>query len=177
VYGIETLITGEKGGCRPISSKKKTISSKNKSRDILVDLNWVKNWNRLKQPKPPLLKNILSAFFFGGIICTLGQAILNIYIALGVSEQQAGNPTVATVILIAAIMTGFGVFDDIARVAGAGIAVPVTGFANSVTSMAIEFRREGLILGTGAKMFALAGPIIVFGVVTAFIIGLISALL
>jgi stage V sporulation protein AC len=107
----------------------------------------------------------------------LGQAILNLFIALGVPEQQAGNPTVATVILIAAVMTGFGIFDDIARVAGAGIAVPVTGFANSVTSMAIEFRREGLVLGTGAKMFALAGSIIVFGVVTAFIIGLISALI
>ncbi len=83
----------------------------------------------------------------------------------------------ATVIFIAAVMTGLGVFDDIARVAGAGIAVPVTGFANSVTSMAVEFRREGLVLGTGSKMFALAGSVIVFGVVTAFFIGLISALI
>lgn len=131
----------------------------------------------MKQPKPPLLKNIIYAFLFGGGICTIGQAILNLFVALGVPENQAGNPTVATVIFIAAVMTGLGVFDDIARVAGAGIAVPVTGFANSVTSMAVEFRREGLVLGTGSKMFALAGSVIVFGVVTAFFIGLISALI
>jgi stage V sporulation protein AC len=98
------------------------------------------------------------------------------FISFGVPKEQAGNPTVATIILIAALLTGFGVFDDIARVAGAGIAIPVTGFANSVTSMAIEFRREGLVLGTGSKMFSLAGSVIVFGVVTAFIIGIISAL-
>lgn len=131
----------------------------------------------MKQPKPPLLKNIIYAFLFGGGICTIGQAILNLFVTLGVPENQAGNPTVATVIFIAAVMTGLGVFDDIARVAGAGIAVPVTGFANSVTSMAVEFRREGLVLGTGSKMFALAGSVIVFGVVTAFFIGLISALI
>ena len=107
----------------------------------------------------------------------LGQFILNTYIALGVPTEEAGNPTVATVIFIAALLTGFGVFDNLARHAGAGLAVPVTGFANSVTAMAIEFRREGLVLGTGSKMFALAGPIIVFGVVTAFVIGIISALI
>lgn len=111
------------------------------------------------------------------MICTFGQFILNIYISLGVPQQEAGNPTVATVIFIAAVLTAAGVFDDIARIAGAGIAVPVTGFANSVTSMAIEFSREGLVTGTGAKMFALAGSVIVFGVVTAFVVGLISALI
>ncbi len=107
----------------------------------------------------------------------MGQAILNVFTVLGIPEKEAGNPTVVTVIFIAAILTGLGVFDDIARVAGAGIIVPVTGFANSVTSMAIEYRREGLVLGTGAKMFALAGSVIVFGVMTAFIVGIISALL
>lgn len=156
-------------GCRAIDAKKND--------EILVNPNWIKDWNKLKQPKPPLLKNIIYAFLFGGGICTIGQAILNLFVTLGVPENQAGNPTVATVIFIAAVMTGLGVFDDIARVAGAGIAVPVTGFANSVTSMAVEFRREGLVLGTGSKMFALAGSVIVFGVVTAFFIGLISALI
>jgi len=145
--------------------------------EILVNLNWVNEWNRLKRPKPPLIKNIVNAFLSGGLICVLGQGILNIFIALGVPKEQAGNPTVATIILIGAILTGLGVFDNIAQIAGAGIAVPVTGFANSVTSMAIEFRREGLVLGTGSKMFALAGSIIVFGVVTAFIVGIISALI
>ncbi len=138
---------------------------------------WVKQWNKLKQPKPQIVKNILNAFFFGGAICVFGQAILNIFIRLGVPAEEAGNPTVATVIFLAAILTGLGVFDQIAGVAGAGIVVLVTGFANSVTSMAIEFRREGLVLGTGAKMFALAGSVIVFGVITAFIVGLISVLI
>lgn len=153
------------------------INSQNDQRDVLVEEKWVKDWNRLRKPKPPLLKNIILAFFFGGLISVIGQLLLVMYIFFGVPQEQAGNPTVSTIILIAALLTGFGVFDDIARVAGAGIAIPVTGFANSVTSMAIEFRREGLVLGTGAKMFGLAGSVIVFGVVTAFIIGIISALL
>ncbi|MDO9535918.1 MAG: stage V sporulation protein AC [Bacillota bacterium] len=153
------------------------IKTKKKQKDVLVEKNWVRDWNRLRQPKPPLLKNILYAFFFGGLISVIGQLILGMYISFGVPQEQAGNPTVATIILIAALLTGFGVFDDIAKVAGAGIAIPVTGFANSVASMAIEFRREGLVLGTGSKMFSLAGSVIVFGVVTAFMIGIISALL
>lgn len=154
-----------------------TINSQKEGKDILVDLNWIKNWSRLKQTKPPLVKNILQAFFFGGITCLLGQFILNLYIYWGVPVEQAGNPTVATVIFIAALLTGFGVFDNIAQLAGAGLAVPVTGFANSVASMAIEFKREGLVLGVGAKMFALAGAVILFGVITAFVVGLISAII
>jgi stage V sporulation protein AC len=130
----------------------------------------------LKQPKPPLVKNVFYAFVFGGSIAVLGQFILNLYISLGIPEKEAGNPTVVTIIFIAALLTGLGVFDNISRIAGAGLAIPVTGFANSVTSMAIEFRREGLVLGTATKMFALAGSVIVFGVVTAFVIGLISAI-
>jgi stage V sporulation protein AC len=130
-----------------------------------------------KTPKPPLLNNLFNAFFFGGVVSVIGQGFLNLYLALGVPQQQAGNPTVATMIFIAALLTGLGVFDNIASIAGAGLAVPVTGFANSVTSMAIEFKKEGFVLGTAAKMFALAGSVIVFGVLTAFIIGLISALI
>ncbi|NMB35563.1 MAG: stage V sporulation protein AC [Firmicutes bacterium] len=143
---------------------------------MLADPDWIKNWKRLKQPAPPLAKNIIHAFFTGGAVCLLGQLILNLYIGWGVPVEEAGNPTVATIIFIAALLTGFGVFDNIAQFAGAGLAVPVTGFANSVASMAIEFRREGLVLGTGAKMFGLAGGIILFGVITAFVVGLISAL-
>ncbi len=148
-----------------------------KNKDVLIDRNWLKNWHKAKQPKPPLARNIIMAFLVGGLVCLLGQFILNGYIALGVPAEEAGNPTVATVIFIAALLTGFGVFDNLARHGGAGLAVPVTGFANSVTAMAIEFRREGLVLGSGAKMFGLAGPIIVFGVITAFVIGIISALI
>lgn len=170
----ETGDSGIPGGQREGSG---AFSPAEAEQDILVDRNWVKNWNSLKQPKPPLVKNIINAFFYGGIVCTLGQVILNTYVMLGVPVKDAGNPTVATVIFIAALLTGFGVFDRIALVAGAGIMVPVTGFANSVTSMAIEFRREGLVLGTGAKMFGLAGSVIVFGVITAFVVGLISVLI
>lgn len=143
----------------------------------MVEKKWLNEWNKQKKPRPPLSKNIISAFLTGGIVCLFGQLILDLFISLGVPKEQAGNPTVATIIFIAAVLTGLGVFDKMARIAGAGLAVPVTGFANSVASMAIEFKREGLVLGTGSKMFALAGSVIVFGVVTAFIVGLISALL
>ncbi len=128
-------------------------------------------------PRPPLLKHCLIAFISGGVVCLIGQAILNGFIAVGFPPEEAGNPTVTTVVFVAALLTGFGIFDRIARVTGAGLAVPVTGFANSLTAAALEFKREGLVTGVGSKMFMLAGSIIVFGVVTAFIVGLISALL
>ncbi len=144
---------------------------------LMLENNWFANWNKLKQPKPPLLRNIIYAFLFGGLVSILGQALLVLYLALGVSQEQAGNPMVATVIFIASLLTAIGVFDRVSNIAGAGLAIPVTGFANSVTAMAMEFKREGLVLGTGAKMFSLAGPVIMFGVVTAFIIGIISALI
>lgn len=131
-----------------------------------------------KKPKPKVGKNCLLAFLFGGGICTLGQLIQNMYIKLfHFAPEKAGDPTTATVIFIAGLLTALGVFDRIARVAGAGTAVPVTGFANSVVSAALEFKHEGFVLGVGSKMFILAGSVIVFGVVTAFIVGLVSALL
>jgi stage V sporulation protein AC len=130
-----------------------------------------------KQPKPPLAKNLFYAFVIGGLICVLGQFIKNTFISLGFAPEQASNPTVAAIIFLGALATGLGFFDNLARVAGAGTAVPVTGFANAITSAAMEFRREGLVLGVGGKMFSLAGSVIVFGVVAAFIVGLLSALL
>jgi stage V sporulation protein AC len=128
-------------------------------------------------PKPPLLRNAIIAFISGGLICLLGQFIQNLYIAFGFSSTDAANPTVATMVFLAALLTGLGLFDNIARWTGAGTAIPVTGFANSMTSAALEFKKEGLVLGIGSKMFSLAGSVIVFGVVTAFIVGLISAIL
>ena len=131
-----------------------------------------------KQPKPPVLKNAFNAFWVGGTICLIGQFIQTFYAnALDMSMKDAGNPTVATVIFIGGLLTALGVFDDIGKFAGAGTAVPVTGFANSMVSAALEFKREGLVLGVGSKMFVLAGSVIVFGVVTAFVVGLISALI
>lgn len=131
-----------------------------------------------KQPKPPVLRNVFNAFWVGGTVCLLGQFIQTFYANyLNMSMKDASNPTVATVIFIGGLLTALGVFDDIGKFAGAGTAVPVTGFANSMVSAALEFKREGLVLGVGCKMFILAGSVIVFGVVTAFVVGLISALL
>ncbi len=130
-----------------------------------------------KKPRPPLTKNLILAFLSGGTICLLGQFVQDFFMMVGFTQQEASNPTVAVFIFVAALLTGLGIFDKIANFTGAGTAIPVTGFANSLTSAALEFKREGMVTGIGSKMFILAGSVIVFGVVTAFIIGLISAIL
>lgn len=153
------------------SKKRKQVKLKKKQQEYTAMV-------RKKQPKPPLLRNVFNAFWVGGTICLLGQLLQTFYAnALGMDIKEAGNPTVATVIFIGGLLTGLGVFDTIGKFAGAGTAVPVTGFANSMVSAAMEFKREGLVLGIGSKMFSLAGSVIVFGVVTAFVVGLISAIL
>jgi len=129
-----------------------------------------------KQLKIPVLRNTIVAFVVGGAICVFGQLLMVMFMALGFSQEQAGNPTVALLILIAAVLTGLGVWDVFGQFAGAGAGVPVTGFANSIVSSALEFKREGLIFGIGGRMFQLAGPVIVYGVVTAFVVSLIHAL-
>ncbi len=126
-----------------------------------------------KTPKSPILKDCIMAFLFGGGICTIGQILKDIYISAGISEKNASLGVSVTLIFVAAILTGFGVFDKIGKIAGAGTAVPITGFANAVVSPALEFHAEGFILGTAAKMFQLAGPVIVFGVVSSIIYGVI----
>ncbi len=131
---------------------------------------------RQKNPKPPLAKNLVMAFLSGGVVCLLGQVVLNFFIGLGFTSQEAANPTVAVFIFLGALATGLGFFDRMAHYTGAGTAIPVTGFANSITAAAMEFKKEGLVAGVGSKMFVLAGSVIVFGVVTAMVIGLISAL-
>lgn len=118
----------------------------------------------------------MIAFLSGGMICLLGQIIQNLYSRFGFTTQEAANATVSTVIFIGSLLTGLGVFDKIAAFAGAGSAVPVTGFANSVTSAALEFKKEGLVAGLCSKMFSLAGSVIVFGVMTAFVVGILKAL-
>ncbi|MDR0138522.1 stage V sporulation protein AC [Metabacillus idriensis] len=136
-----------------------------------------KNNIKSYQPKPPYLLNCIKAFVVGGLICTLGQAIQNMYMTFfDFTEKTAGNPTVATLILISALLTGFGIYDRIGQFAGAGSAVPVTGFANSMTSAALEHRSEGLVLGVATNMFKLAGSVIVFGVVAAYVVGIIRYL-
>lgn len=135
--------------------------------------------NQIKQfqPKPSYVWNCTKAFLVGGGICMLGQLIQNMYIhVFHFTEKNAGNPTVATLILIAALLTGLGVYDRIGQFAGAGSAVPVTGFANSMTSAALEYKSEGYVLGVATNMFKLAGSVIVFGVVAAYAVGIIRYL-
>ncbi|SER98225.1 stage V sporulation protein AC [Gracilibacillus ureilyticus] len=129
------------------------------------------------EPKRPVLKNCIKAFIIGGLICVFGQLISTIYMYFfDFTEQTVGNPTVATLIFITMLLTGFGVYDKIAQFAGAGTAVPVTGFGNAVISAAIEHRTEGFVQGVGGNMFKLAGSVILFGVFSAFIIALIKTI-
>ncbi|MEX2461806.1 MAG: stage V sporulation protein AC [Paenibacillaceae bacterium] len=127
------------------------------------------------EPRRPVLQNCLRAFLAGGFICLIGQGLSLMFMhTFHFTKQTAGNPTVAVLILVAVILTVLGVYDRISQWAGAGSAVPVTGFANSMCSAALEHRSEGFVLGVGGNMFKLAGSVIVFGTVAAFIIGLIS---
>ena len=127
-----------------------------------------------RAPKSPTLKNCLWAFLVGGLICCMGQGLILLYTAVcGLSREDAGTLEAATLVALSAILTGFGLFDRIAKRAGAGTLVPITGFANSVASPAIEFKTEGMIYGMAAKMFIVAGPIIVFGVLAGTAVGII----
>lgn len=131
-----------------------------------------------REVKRPILKNCIKAFLIGGLICFIGQIISTFYIyQFDFTEKTAGNPTVATLIFITMLLTGFGVYDRIAQFAGAGSAVPVTGFGNAVISSAIEYRSEGFVLGVGSNMLKLAGPVIVYGVFAAFVIAILKTIL
>lgn len=124
-------------------------------------------------PASPVLTDLLSAFVFGGTICTIGQFFRNLYASFDLSKDEVGMLVSVTLILIAVILTAFKIFDGIAKHAGAGTLVPITGFANAVSSAAIEFKTEGFVLGTGAKMFTIAGPVIVYGTVASVVYGII----
>ena len=126
-----------------------------------------------REPSSKHLRNLVFAFLIGGAICALGQGILLWYKHLGLTVDSAGGATSATLIAISALLTGFGVYDDIAKYAGAGTLVPITGFANSVASAALEFKSEGYVLGMCAKMFTLAGPVIVFGLTASVVYGFV----
>ena len=126
-------------------------------------------------PKSDMAKGLFRAFWVGGVICMIGQAISDVYtrvLLLGV--QSAATATSITLIFFSALLTGIGVYDRIGKYAGAGSIVPITGFANSVVAPAMEFRREGLVMGVGAKLFTLAGPVLVYGISASIIVGLIT---
>lgn len=127
---------------------------------------------RLAQ-KSPLGKDLLRSFLVGGLICVIGQLILNGFTALDLSEQDAAAAASVSLVFLSAVLTGLSVYDDIAKFAGAGTLVPITGFANAVVSPAIEFKAEGFVTGMAAKMFIIAGPVIVYGTVASVLYGLI----
>lgn len=124
-------------------------------------------------PKSKSLKNCLNAFWVGGLICALGQLFINGFQALDLGKELSGTATSICLVLLSAVLTGFAVYDDIAKFAGAGTLVPITGFANSVVAPAVEFQSENFINGVGSKMFIIAGPVIVYGVTASVIYGLI----
>ncbi len=127
------------------------------------------------EPKRPLLKNCVRAFLAGGAICTIGQILQWIFINyFGFDEKTSVSPTIVVLIFVAALLTGFGVFDHISQWAGCGTAVPITGFANSIASASMEHKSEGLVLGVAGNMFRLAGAIVVYGVISAFIVATIK---
>ena len=124
-------------------------------------------------PPSPLGKDCVNAFWIGGLICCIGQAIMNGYMALGMDKENAGTAMSMTLVTISALLTGLSLYDDIAKHAGAGTLVPITGFANAIAAPAVEFKTEGFILGVGAKMFTIAGPVIVYGTIASVIYGVV----
>ena len=124
-------------------------------------------------PKSPLVKDCFNAFWIGGLICAIGQFFINTYMSLGLEQQDASTAASMTLVALSALLTGLSWYDDIAKHAGAGTLVPITGFANAIAAPAVEFRTEGMILGTAAKMFTIAGPVITYGISAGVIYGLL----
>ncbi len=139
-----------------------------------IDKKTYKKYAQAHAPKSPTVKNCIKAFLFGGIICALGEGFLQIYgELLGLAKEDAAALTSVTLIFIAIFLTALGVFDRIAKHAGAGTLVPITGFANAVASPAIDSHSEGLILGVGAKIFTVAGPVLLYGILAGTVFGVI----
>ncbi|KYH35096.1 SpoVA protein [Clostridium tepidiprofundi DSM 19306] len=135
-----------------------------------------KEFKRLTEndkPKPQLLIHCVRAFIVGGIICDIGQMFNNLYCKLGVPNDLLGAYVSITMVFIGAFLTGIGIYDKIAEYAGAGTVVPITGFANSIVSPAMEFKKEGFVFGVAAKMFIIAGPVLVYGVTSSVIVGIV----
>lgn len=125
--------------------------------------------SKATKPKPKLRKNVLLAFLVGGLICTLAQVVNNILLGFGLTQDQAGPRTAVVMIFIGAVLTGLGMYDQFGRYGGAGSAIPITGFANTVVAPAMEFAAEGFVLGMAAQIFTVAGPVIVYGLISAVI--------
>lgn len=124
-------------------------------------------------PKSPMWRDCLNAFWIGGLICVVGQIFMNCYGTWGLEKQDAGTAASMTLVALSALLTGLSVYDDIAKHAGAGTLVPITGFANAIAAPAVEFKTEGFVLGVGAKMFTIAGPVVVYGLAASVVYGFI----
>ena len=134
------------------------------------------NYVNKNSPNSPIIKNCFNAFWVGGLICSIGQIIMDFCKYKGMDEVASSTVVSITLIAIAAILTGLNIFNKIGKFAGAGSLVPITGFANSIVSPAIEYKSEGYVMGVGGKMFTVAGPVLVFGISTSVIIGIIAAI-
>ena len=135
-----------------------------------------KDYEKLVQkasPKSPMGKDCLNAFWIGGLICVLGQILTNSYSAAGLDKDAAATATSITLVTLSALLTGLSLYDDLAKYGGAGTLVPITGFANAIAAPAVEFKTEGFILGVGAKLFTIAGPVIVYGLSASVLYGFI----
>lgn len=124
-------------------------------------------------PKSPMGKDCLYAFVIGGLICTLGQGLSALYRSIGLSPQDGATAASMTLVTLSALLTGLSLYDDLAKAAGAGTLVPITGFANAIAAPAVEFKTEGLVLGVGAKLFTIAGPVIVYGLTASVVYGFV----
>ena len=124
-------------------------------------------------PKSPMGKDCLNAFWIGGLICVLGQILINSYSAAGLDKDAAATATSITLVTLSALLTGLSLYDNLAKYGGAGTLVPITGFANAIAAPAVEFKTEGFILGVGAKLFTIAGPVIVYGLSASVLYGFI----
>ncbi len=126
-----------------------------------------------KVPKPPYLKNSIRAFITGGIICLIGQIIRNFLFRFGLGEKEVATGTSIILVFIGSLLTGLGIYDKIGKFGGAGAVIPITGFANSIVATAMEHKREGYIFGVAAKMFTIAGPVLVYGIGGSVVVGLL----
>lgn len=131
--------------------------------------------NMVDKSNPPstLLKDCIFAFLIGGLICDVGQFIMNIFLNYGVPKDDVGSYVSSIMVFLGAFLTGLGIYDNLGKFAGAGSIVPITGFANSIVSPAMEFKKEGYVFGVGAKMFVIAGPVLVFGISASILVGLL----
>lgn len=151
------------------------IMSSKKNKKLTPAQQMYQKFANAREPKRPVFINVVRAFLVGGLICLFGQGLQWMFITyFDFTEVNAGNPTIAVLIILAVLMTGLGIYDHLAQWAGAGSAVPVTGFANSVVAAAIEHRSEGYVLGVGGNMFKLAGSVIAYGVFSAFVVAIIK---